>query len=165
MKEVLFRHFSKLKEDEFPDLLVLDGGKAQLNAAMSVLKKLNIASIDIISLTKEKALHTKGLTKEKVFVPHNKNPIFLDPKSPMLFLLQKIRDEAHRVAITFHKKRRTTTTIKTSLIDIPGIGEKKTKILLKTFKSIKNLKKAKKEDLEKIKILTSADIKKILKLD
>ncbi|MBN2479696.1 MAG: excinuclease ABC subunit UvrC [Parachlamydiales bacterium] len=161
MKDVLYRHFSKLPEKDFPDLLILDGAKAQLNAAIEVFNKLNIASVDIISLTKEKALHTKGLTKEKVFIPHKKDPIIIDPKSPMLFMLQKIRDEAHRVAISFHKKRREKSTIKTSLIDIPGIGPKKTKELLKHFKSLKNLQNAKKEDFDELKTISKSDIEKI----
>lgn len=161
-EEILYRHFSKIKD--FPDLLVLDGGKAHLNIAIKVLDKLNIANVDVISISKEKAKHTKALTKEKVFIPHLKEPIFIHPTSPTLFLLQKIRDEAHRAAITFHKKTRAKKTITTNLIKIPGIGNKKTLALLKTFKSIENLKKAKKKDLEKLKILNSKDIEKILKL-
>ncbi|HEU64547.1 MAG TPA: excinuclease ABC subunit C, partial [Chlamydiae bacterium] len=160
-EEILYRHFSKIKI--LPDLLVLDGGKAHLNIAIKVLNKLNIANVDVISISKESAKHTKALTKEKVFIPHLKEPIFINPTSPTLFLLQKIRDEAHRAAITFHKKTRAKKTITTKLIKIPGIGNKKTLILLKTFKSIENLKKAKKKDLEELKILNSKDIEKILK--
>ena len=159
-EEILFRHFSKLKT--FPDLLILDGGKQQLNIALKVLDKLKIASIDVIALTKEKAKHTKALTKERVFIPHIKDPIIINPQSPTLFLLQQIRDEAHRIAISFHKKSRAKKTITTSLFKIPGIGPKKTKTLLKTFKSIKNLKKAKRADLEKLGILNFKDIDKIL---
>ncbi|NGX28822.1 MAG: UvrABC system protein C [Candidatus Anoxychlamydiales bacterium] len=158
--EILYRHFSKLKT--FPDLLILDGGKQQLNIALKVLDKLKIASIDVIALTKEKAKHTKSLTKERVFIPHSKDPIIINPQSPTLFLLQQIRDEAHRIAISFHKKSRAKKTITTSLFKIPGIGPKKTKTLLKAFKSVKNLKKAKREDLEKLGILNSKDIDKII---
>ena len=160
-EEVLYRHFSKLRI--YPDLLVLDGGKAHLNIALKVLNKLNIASIDTLAISKEKAKHTKALTKEKVFIPHIKEPIFINPYSPTLFLLQEIRDEAHRVAITFHKKSRAKKTITTKLFNIQGIGEKKTKALLKTFKSVENLKQAKRKDLEKLKILNSTDLEKILK--
>ncbi|NGX33735.1 MAG: UvrABC system protein C [Candidatus Anoxychlamydiales bacterium] len=161
-EEILYRHFSKIKI--FPDLLILDGGKAHLNIAIKVLNKLNIANVDILSISKEKAKHTKALTKEKIFIPHLKEPIFINPTSPTLFLLQEIRDEAHRAAITFHKKVRSKKIVSTKLIKIPGIGNKKTLSLLKKFKSIENLKKAKKEDLEKLKILNSKDIEKILKL-
>ncbi len=159
-EEILYRHFSKIKI--FPDLLILDGGKAHLNIAIKTLDKLNIANIDVISISKESAKHTKALTKEKIFIPHLKEPIFINPTSPTLFLLQKIRDEAHRVAITFHKKLRSKKTISTKLINIPGIGSKKTQALLKRFKSIENLKKAQKKDLEKLKILNSKDIEKII---
>ena len=162
MKEVMFRYFSKLSQKEFPDLLVLDGAKAQLNAALEVFDELKIASIDVISIAKENALHTKGLTKEKVYVPHQKDPIIIEPTSPTLFLLQKIRDEAHRSAITFHKKRREKSIIRSELIDIPNIGEKKLNLLLKEFKSIKNLSLAGYEDLKKIKELSKKDIETIL---
>ncbi len=156
MKEVIYRHFSKIKI--LPDLLIVDGAKAQLNAAIQVFNELKIASVDILAITKQNAKHTKGLTQERIFVPYKKEPFVIDIKSPILFLLQKIRDEAHRLALSFHKKRRAKTTITTKLSEIPGIGTKKTKELLKHFKSIQNLKKAPKEDLKKIKILTSKDI-------
>jgi len=159
-EEVLYRHFSKVRF--LPDLLILDGGKAHLNIALKILDKLNIANVDVISISKEKAKHTKALTKEKVFIPHLKEPIFINPISPTLFLLQEIRDEAHRVAISFHKKTRSKKTITTKLIKIFGIGNKKTVALLKEFKSIENLKKATKKDLEKLKILSSKDIEQIL---
>lgn len=156
MKEVIYRHFSKI--DILPDLLMVDGARAQLNAAIDVFDELKIASVDIIAITKENAKHTKGLTGERILVPYKKEPYILDIKSPILFLLQKIRDEAHRVAITFHKKRREKSTITTKLSEIPGIGPKKTKELLKEFKSIQNLKNASLEDLKKLKILNSKDI-------
>ncbi|MFA6501596.1 MAG: helix-hairpin-helix domain-containing protein, partial [Parachlamydiales bacterium] len=110
----------------------------------------------------EMAKHTKSLTHEKVFVPYKKDPIVIDSASPILFILQKIRDEAHRIAISFHKKTRSKKIISTKLVQIPKIGPKKTKELLKVFKSIENLKNAKEEDLEKLKILSSSDIKNIL---
>jgi len=161
MKEVIYRHFSKI--DFLPDLLLLDGAKAQLNAALQVFDQLKIASVDVLAITKEKAKHTKGLTQEKIYAPFKKNPYIIEIKSPILFLLQKIRDEAHRAAISFHKKRRTKSTITTKLSKIPGIGPKKTKQLLKEFKSIKNLKKATTEDLKKLKILNTKDIEIITK--
>lgn len=160
LKEVLVRHFSKIKT--LPDLLLLDGAKAQLNAAIEVLKELNIASVDLLSISKEKAKHTKSLTKETIFIASLKNPIELDPKDPILFLIQKIRDATHLAAISFHKKTRAKKIISTDIIKIPKIGPKKTKALLKEFKSIKNLKKATKEDLEKLDILNKTDIENLL---
>ncbi|MFA6118572.1 MAG: excinuclease ABC subunit UvrC [Parachlamydiales bacterium] len=160
LKEALYRHFSKITN--LPDLLIVDGAKAQLNAALEIFENLNIASVDILAISKEMAKHTKSLTHEKVFVPYKKDPIVIDSASPILFILQKIRDEAHRIAISFHKKTRSKKIISTKLVQIPKIGPKKTKELLKVFKSIENLKNAKEEDLEKLKILSSSDIKNIL---
>jgi excinuclease ABC subunit C len=161
LKEVLHRYFSK--ENLICDLLVLDGAKAQLNAALLVLKELNIITTDIISISKEKALHTKGLTREKIHLKNKKDPILLDAHSPLLFFVQKIRDEAHRAAISFHKKIRGKRIISSSLTNIPGIGKVKMQLLLKEFKSVANLKKANKKDLEKIAKLTKNDILNILK--
>jgi len=160
MKEVIYRHFSRAHP--LPDLLIVDGAKAQLNAAIEVFNTLKIASVDIIAVTKESAKHTKGLTQEKILTADQKEPYILDIKSPILFLLQNIRDEAHRAAISFHKKRRSKSTITTKLIKIPGIGPKKMILLLQEFKSIQNLKNASLEDLKKIKTLNSKDIDAIL---
>lgn len=160
LKEALFRHFSKIQI--LPDLLVVDGAKAQLNAAIEVLNELNIATVNILAITKENAKHTKGLTHEKIFMPYEKDPIIIPSTAPTLLLLQKIRDEAHRIAISFHKNVRAKKIIKTQLLEIPKIGPKKTKELLKTFKSIENLKNASEEDLRKLKILNFQDIKNIL---
>ncbi len=107
MKEVLERHFAKQKETaDFCDLLIVDGGKGHLRLAMEVFEQLGIASIDVIALTKEGARHDKGLTQEKIFIPHQKEPIMIPSRSPLLFLLQRIRDEAHRTAIGAHRKSR-----------------------------------------------------------
>ena len=163
LRHVLRRHFIRAKEENrFPDLLMIDGAKAQLNAALAVLEELDIASVDVIAITKEAALHTKGLTKEKIYIPERKDPIIFSSHSPMLFFLQKVRDEAHRVAISFHRKTRSKKTIKTTLIDIPGIGPSKSKKLLQEFKSLENLKKAKRQDLENLAFISKKDIENIL---
>ncbi|MBI5346209.1 MAG: excinuclease ABC subunit UvrC [Chlamydiae bacterium] len=160
-KEVLFRHFSKI-QDNLPDLLILDGGKAHLNIALSVFDELKIATVDVMAIAKEEARHDRGLTKEKIYLPHKKEPLLIDPKSPLLFLLQKIRDEAHRVAISFHKKRRLKRVIASSLDAIKGIEPQKKKLLLTHFKSVENLKKSSYQELKKIKALSEKDIKSIL---
>jgi excinuclease ABC subunit C len=163
IKHVLLRHFTREKQKgSFCDLLIIDGAKAQLNAALSALKELDIALIDVVAITKEKAKHTKGLTQERLFIPNKKEAISLPIRSPILFFLQKIRDEAHRVAITFQKKRRKKT-ISSSLEDIEGIGPKKRKALLKHFHSLERIKKASKEDLKKLKILSQKDVDNLLK--
>ena len=164
MKEVLRRHFLREKEkNDFCDLLILDGGKGQLNLALDVFLELDIASVDVIAVTKEDARHDKGLTQEKVYVPHRKDPIWIDPRSPMLFFLQKIRDEAHRTAIAYHRKKRAERTISSELDEIPGIGPVKKKRLLRHFGSVKAIKAASIEELKQVKGLTQKDIETLRK--
>ena len=102
--------------------------------------------------------------KEKIFIPDHEKPIILPSRSSTLFMLQKIRDEAHRVAITFHRKRRSKRLLTSSLDHIPGIGPKKRLILLKHFGSVKNIQKASKKELESLPILTKKDIENLLKI-
>lgn len=161
MREVLLRRYSK---DDFPDLLIVDGGKGHLNIALKVLKELNIVSIDVIGVAKEEGRHDRGTTAEQIFLPNVKDPLFLPPHSPVLFLLQRIRDEAHRFAITYQKKRRTKATIKSELSRIPGIGPARQKALLRHFGSFKRIKEATREELAQVKGITSANIDSIFKL-
>lgn len=160
LTEALTR-FCKDREN-LPDLLLIDGGKGHLSTAMNVLEKANIAGIDVIGLSKESSLHTKGLTREKVHLPFKKE-ILLPPHSPVLFLLQKIRDEAHRVAIGFHKKKRSKQTIQTLLDDVEGIGPKKRASLLRHFGSITQLQKFLKEDVDELLLpgITKKDIQRL----
>lgn len=160
MREVLVRRFSK---DDFPDLLLVDGGKGHLNIALKVIKELNIVSIDIIGIAKEEGRHDRGVTKEQIFLPGMKDPLFLPPHSPVLFLLQRMRDEAHRFAITYQKKRRTKTTIRSELAEIPGIGPARQKALLRHFGSFKRIKEATREELLQVKGMTSTSVESILK--
>lgn len=163
MREALMRHFTKAKEkQDFCDLLILDGGKGHLNLAVEVFKELGIASVDIISLAKEASSHAKKITQEKVFLPHEKDPILINPHSPLLFLLQKIRDETHRVAITFHRKTRKKRVIRSELDQLQGIGPKKKKALLSHFKSVKKIKEATLDELSAVKELTKKDIETLL---
>lgn len=159
LREVLSRHFKKVKDEgELPDLVLIDGGKGQLNVALDVFKELGIASVDVISLAKEQGRHDKGLNAEKIFVSHKKEAIFLPPRSSTLFMLQKIRDEAHRVAIGFHRKRRQKRIIKSALDDIPGIGPTKRSRLLKHFGSIKQIQAASEEALKEVQGISKKDI-------
>ncbi|MCB1107397.1 MAG: excinuclease ABC subunit UvrC [Chlamydiia bacterium] len=163
MREVLTRHYTKAKEnDDLPDLTLVDGGKGQLNVALEVFKTLEIANVDVISLAKEEGRHDKGLNFEKIFIPHKKDPIFLSPRSSTLFILQQIRDEAHRVAIHYHRKRRTKRLIQTELDQIPGIGPKKRTLLLKHFGSVKKIKEASREELENLPGLNKNDVLALL---
>jgi excinuclease ABC subunit C len=148
MYEVLFRRYQKVgEENDFPDLVLLDGGRGQLNVAQEVFKELQIRDVDLISLAKERK--TEGLQKkeEKVFHPQYKEPFVLGKQSPLLHFLDRIRDEAHRFAITFHKKMRSRETIRSVLGDIPGIGPVRQKELLKHFSSVEKIKEASLEEL------------------
>ncbi len=162
MYEVLIRRFKRAQEEnDLPDLLIVDGGKGHLNIALKVLKELNIISVDLIAVAKEQGRHDKGMTAERVFLPNVKDPILFRKTSPILFLLQQIRDEAHRSAITFHRKRRSKKLIKSVLDDIPGIGAAKRKKLLRHFGSVKKIREATKEELLKVKGLSERDVKAI----
>ena len=163
MKEVLTRSYTKAKkENNLPDLLVVDGGKGQLNVALKVLEELDIISVDVISLVKEEARHDKGLTGERVYLPNVKDPISLDRYGNVLFLLQQIRDEAHRFAISYQKKRRSQELVKTDLLSLPGIGKVKSTRLLKHFGSLKRLKQASKEEILAVKGISQVDAAIIL---
>ena len=148
MRESLERRYRRGKdENDLPDLLIVDGGKGHLNMALKVLSDLDIASVDVIGLAKEEGRHDKGSTAEQVFLPNIKDPIMLRSTSPVLFLLQQIRDEAHRTALTFHQKIRMKKMVKSALEDIPGIGPVKQKIILKHFGSLKKMLEAKEEEI------------------
>lgn len=159
MQETLIRRYTKAKDtNELPDLIIVDGGKGQLNIAVKVLKELDIISCDVIGLAKEEARHDKGLSQEQIFIPLQKDPIILSRHSPILFLLQQIRDEAHRKAITLHRKKRSKTLLTSELDSLQGIGPVKKKQILKHFGSVKNLKEASYEKLCEVVGLTKTNI-------
>ncbi len=165
MHQVLTRRLMRAKqEDDFPDLLLIDGGKGQLNIALDVLKELDIISVDVISLSKENGRHDKGLREEKIFIPEKKEAIFLSPRSPLLFFIQHIRDTAHEKALTFHRQRRKKGLIKTSLDTIPGIGPTKRTRLLRHFGSLKRIQSASEEELSQVKGITKKDIENLRKI-
>lgn len=158
LREVLIRRYSK---DDMPDLLVIDGGKGHLNAALKILKELNIISLDVISLAKEEGRHDKGMTREQVYIENVKDPLRLAPHSASLYLLQRIRDEAHRFAITYQKKRRSAVTIRSQLSEIPGIGPVKQKALLRYFGSIKRIQEATEDELALVPGITKPNVQAI----
>ena len=155
MYEVLLRHYQKsIEMNDLPDLVLLDGGRGQLNVGLEVLKELRIQEVDLISLAKEKTVESSRLsrtrkTEEKIFHPQYKEPILLGKHSPLLHLLDRIRDEAHRFAVTYHKNVRIRETIRSVLREIPGIGELRQKELLKFFGSVEKIKEATEEELAK----------------
>ena len=148
MYEVLLRRYTKaVEEDDLPDLVLLDGGRGQLNVAQEVFKELQVKEIDLISLAKERTIEGTLKTDERIFHPQYKEPLILGRQSPLLHLLDRIRDEAHRFAITYHKKVRGRETIKSVMGEIPGIGTVRQKELLKCFGSVEKVKEATVEEL------------------
>ena len=143
MREVITRHFSKLLEaiQPLPDLIMVDGGKGQLSSAVDALNELGITSYQIIGLAKR---------LEEVFLPNESEAITIPKTSSSLKLLQQLRDEAHRFAITFHRLRRDKRTITTELLEIKGIGKSLADKLLTTFGSISGIKKVSQEEVEKV---------------
>jgi excinuclease ABC subunit C len=159
MQEVLLRRYKRAKEeDDLPDLVIVDGGRGQLNIALKIFEELNVTGVDVIGLAKEKGRHDKGMTEEQIFLPHQKEPVILKKNSSVLFLLQKIRDEVHRVAISFHRKRRSKQTLRSALDDVPGIGPVKRKALLTHFGSLKKVELASEEELGQVKGISDANI-------
>lgn len=145
MRDVIGRRYSKIlpeENDKKPDLILVDGGKGQLNAALEILKSLNLSYIPIIGLAKE---------FEHVFVPEKKDPIILPRNSEALHLLQRIRDEAHRFAVTYHKQLRSKKLKYSILDEIKGVGEKRKINLLKHFGDIETIKNADINEIASVK--------------
>ena len=146
MKEVLTRRFKKLKDNstqsnawvKSPDLVLIDGGKGHLSAALQVFLELGIKDVSLASIAKQ---------QEEIFVPETPEPIILDRRSQALYLLQRSRDEAHRFAITFHRKRRSKSSTTSKLDSIPGIGVERRKQLLRKFGSTKMIEEAHIDDI------------------
>ncbi len=147
MAEVLKRRFGKgEKSKPYPDMLMVDGGKGQLNVAGAVINSLKLEqNFQIISIAKKN--EKKGESRDKIFKPGQTNPVNLGRKGDLLLFLQKIRDEAHHFAISFHRKHRRKTFVHSALDSIPGIGQKRKKTLLTHFKSIKKIRAATLEEL------------------
>ena len=144
LQEVIRRRYASLLTEgqEFmPDLVFVDGGKGQLNAVLKALHELGVEDVAVASLAKK---------EEQIFIPNQKDGLRLKRTSPALQLLQNIRDEAHRFAITYHRRRRTKKSFASPLDAISGIGPKRKKALLTKYKSVREIKKAPLKELEKI---------------
>lgn len=164
LKEALYRRLKRAKEEKvFPDLIVVDGGKGQLNCALDVMDQLNMSTIDLISVAKEGSRHDKGLTQEKIFSIGDKKGLKLDVHHPCLLFLQKIRDEAHRFALSFHQKKRVSHLFDNPLESIKGIGPVKARRILKFFGSLKLARKAPCDAFKKIPGLNQKDIEQLEK--
>lgn len=156
MKEIVGRRYKRIMEEEgeYPQLIIVDGGKGQLSSACEALQELGLyGKIPIIGIAKK---------LEEIYYPEDPLPLLISKKSPALLLIQRIRDEAHRIAITFHRQKRSKSAFVTELESIPGIGKKTADKLLAHFKSIKKIKEAELEEL--IKIAGEKAAKKIKEL-
>ena len=156
MSEVLSRRFAPGKEEGNPDLIVVDGGIGQLNVLTRVLRELSVEGVAAGALAKSRV--EKGMTREeiersaeRVFLPGRKNPVVLRQNSAALLLLARIRDEAHRFAITYHKKVRGRETLTSHIKDVPGVGEVRLKALLRHFGSLRKLQDASLEEIKGLK--------------
>ena len=152
MEEVVFRRYKRLLQEEqpLPQLIIIDGGKGQLNSALKALNDLGLrGKIAIIGIAKR---------LEELFYPGDKYPLYLDKKSETLKIIQQLRNEAHRFGITFHRDKRSKAALGTALEEIPGIGEKTAVSLLKHFRSVSKVKKASLEELQEVVGLAKAQL-------
>jgi excinuclease ABC subunit C len=129
-----------------PDLIVIDGGKGQLSASLETLRELDV-NLPTVGLAKE---------NEEIFLPENPIPTILPRDSQALFLVQRIRDETHRFAITFHRQKRGKSALKSSMDDLPGVGPKRKRALLKHFGSPKRIREATVEELAQVEGISKA---------
>ena len=144
MKEIVGRRYKRLVDEAgpLPNLILIDGGKGQLSHACEALQELNLyGKIPIVGIAKK---------LEEIYYPEDPIPLHINKKSPGLLLLQYVRDEAHRFAITFHRQKRSKATIKTEIEELKGIGKHTADKLLQHFKSVKKIKEASFEELEQV---------------
>jgi excinuclease ABC subunit C len=149
MKEALTRHFSRLKKSELslPDICFIDGGLGQVNIALRVMEELQISTVQIIGVSKGKA---RKAGEETIIMNYGQKKINLEKNSLALHLIQQIRDEAHRFAITGHRKRRDKSRFESPLEEIVGLGPKRKQVLLKHFGGLQGLIKAGEDEIKKI---------------
>ncbi|KJB92573.1 excinuclease ABC subunit C [Skermanella aerolata KACC 11604] len=164
MREVLARRFSRaIKEDPdrergtWPDLVLIDGGQGQLSAAMEVMNELDITNLAVVSIAKGP---DRNAGRERFFMP-GRPPFGMDPKDPVLYFLQRLRDEAHRFAIGTHRARRTKAIGQSVIDEIPGIGPSRKKALLHHFGSARAVERAGLADLEGVEGISGTVAKKI----
>lgn len=162
LTEVMTRRYARLLDEEqpLPDLILIDGGKGHLNTARKVLESLELEGrIDLACIAKGK--FRKNLDTDEVFLGDRKEPVWFKENSPSRFLLQRVRDEAHRFAIDFHRGLRGKSAVQSPLQNIPGIGKKRHLLLLKKFGSLENIKHASLEELQELPGVTEPLAKKI----
>jgi len=143
MREVVQRRYRKVLEDggPFPDLILIDGGKGQLTAAYEALEQIGLGNLVAVGIAKR---------EELLFTRHRDEPIALAENDPALLLIERIRDEAHRFAVTFHRKARSMRDLRSQLDDVPGIGPRRRRALLTKFGSLAGVRRATREELEMV---------------
>lgn len=143
MEEVVFRRYRKVLEagGPFPDLILIDGGKGQLTAAYAALRQLGLEQLVAVGLAKQEELLFRRDRMEGIALPH---------ETPALRLVQRIRDEAHRFAVSFHRTKRAKSSLRSALDDVPGVGPRRRKQLLTTFGSLAGVRRASREELERV---------------
>ncbi|MGI8547992.1 MAG: excinuclease ABC subunit UvrC [Gemmatimonadaceae bacterium] len=154
MNEVVSRYFARrvTEEKPLPDLVVIDGGKGQLSAAHAALASLGVGGLALISLAKR---------EEEIFMWGRSEPLKLSRRSGALRMLQQIRDEAHRFAVTFNRKRRSMRTVTSELLSIPGVGDVKRRQLIQRFGSVRGVREASVEDIASVTGFTRASAEKL----
>jgi excinuclease ABC subunit C len=140
MAEVVGRRYTRLLREgkELPDLVMVDGGKGQLSSALGVLESMGLGHLQVAALAKR---------EEEIFLDGRAGPIRIAPDSPILHLVQRIRDEAHRFAVTYHRRLRSRRTLTTELTAIAGVGTQRAKRLLRRFGSVRGVRSASLEAL------------------
>jgi len=152
LREVVRRHYGK-EGQRLPDLLVVDGGQGQLNVVLQALKEMDLPSFPVVGLAKA-AVQEGHPVRDRLFLPGRKNPRFLPANAPGWLLLLRIRDEAHRFAVTYHRKRARKEMLHSLLNEIPGIGPVRRKQILQRYPDLKALQEATREDLAAIPGIT-----------
>lgn len=148
MREVLMRRYQRaIDEDDLPQLVLIDGGKGQLGVATAVLKDLGIEDLEAASIAKSRLIEEGERSPERFFRPGRKNPIILPQNHAVVHFLARIRDEAHRFAITYHRKRRQESALRSPLVEIPGVGKKRAQRLLRELGSLRRVREASIDDI------------------
>lgn len=168
MHEILTRRFRRgLEDGDLPDLVVIDGGKGQLASAYAAMKDLGVEGVDMVALAKSRDLDVLlpdeevKRSPERVFLIDRKDPIVLPQNSPELFALTRLRDEAHRFAITFQRKLSRKRGLQSQLDSVPGVGETRRKALLTHFGSLKRIKEASVEEISRVETIGPSVAEKI----
>jgi excinuclease ABC subunit C len=148
LREVLLRRFKRaIDENDLPDLAVIDGGKGQLGVALAVFEDLGLDDLPAMGMAKARS---EEHSPERFFIPGRANPIIPPQNGPVVQFMTRLRDEAHRFAITYHREKRSKATLRTALVDIPGVGPAKAKLLLNRIGSIAKIRQSSVDEIAEL---------------